>query len=82
MNYLNTIFTNDFIRALGWTIIHSLWQLAIVAIILGLVLLVLKRSSSATRYYIFAGAMLTVLLFAVIQFFIFLRSIIIIPTRY
>ena len=69
MNYLNTIFTNDFIRALGWTIIHSLWQAAIVAIILGLILLALKRSSSATRYYISTGAMLTVLLLAVITFF-------------
>jgi len=69
MNYLNEILTGNFIHALGWTILHSFWQIAIVAIVLGLVLLSLKRSSSATRYFVASGAMFMVLLFAIITFY-------------
>ncbi len=69
MNYLNEILTGDFIRALGWTILHSFWQVAIIAIVLGFVLLILGRSSATTRYYVSGAAMLTGLLLAIITFF-------------
>jgi beta-lactamase regulating signal transducer with metallopeptidase domain len=38
------------IRAVCWTLLHSLWQGLILAIVAGAVMLVTKRASSSTRY--------------------------------
>ncbi|WP_192822714.1 M56 family metallopeptidase [Rufibacter sp. LB8] len=55
-------------HALGWTLLHSLWQGALLAVVLAAVLALMHRHSAATRYYV-AGAGLVVLLgLAVITF--------------
>src|ERR1700722_18823392 len=38
------------IRALCWTLLHSLWQGLILAIVAGAVMLLTKRAPSSTRY--------------------------------
>src|ERR1700722_3353411 len=40
------------VRALCWTLLHSLWQGLILAIIAGVVMLLTRRASSSTRYSI------------------------------
>ena len=50
MNFLANVLSDDFIRALGWTLIHSLWQGAVVALLYGATMLVLKKASSRLRY--------------------------------
>jgi beta-lactamase regulating signal transducer with metallopeptidase domain len=40
----------DMMYALGWALIHSLWQGAILAILLGLAFLVFRKTSSIFRY--------------------------------
>ena len=50
MKTLNSILSENIVEALGWTIIHSLWQGAIFAIALGLLLVFTNRYSSLTRY--------------------------------
>ncbi|HEV3414190.1 MAG TPA: M56 family metallopeptidase [Puia sp.] len=40
------------VRALCWTLLHSLWQGLILAVIAGAVMLLTRRASSATRYRI------------------------------
>ena len=47
---LTTIFSEEIIHALGWALIHSLWQGAIVALLLAIVLLFFRKSSSKFRY--------------------------------
>jgi beta-lactamase regulating signal transducer with metallopeptidase domain len=42
--------TDRLIQALGWTLLHSLWQGLLVAIIAAAFLLTAKRSAAATRY--------------------------------
>src|SRR5262249_21759238 len=51
-------------QALGWTLIHFLWQGAIVAIALACVLLLLRRKAPTTRYAAGCAAMMLMLLFA------------------
>lgn len=56
------------IDALGWTLIHSLWQGAILAIVLALALIVLRKNSSRLRYFVAASALFTLALAATITF--------------
>ncbi|MCP4220854.1 MAG: M48 family metalloprotease [bacterium] len=59
MNLLSNIISERLINALGWTLLHSLWQGAAVAVGLLLVLFFMRRNSSQTRYY--AGILALVL---------------------
>lgn len=43
------------LRALCWTLLHSLWQGLLVAMIAGLIMVLTKRSSSALRYNLLCG---------------------------
>jgi len=68
LNPLAIHFTSTFIHSLGWTILHSLWQITIVSAIYGILLLFLKRSSSALRYYFSAAFLLVILFISIITF--------------
>ncbi len=61
-----TFLSDALIQALGWTLVHSLWQGAAVALILWLVLPRLSRSGQ--RYWASYAALLTVLLAAGVTF--------------
>lgn len=54
------------VRALGWTLLHSLWQGALLALGLALVLLTARRASARARYA--SGIMLLALMVAVSGF--------------
>ena len=62
MKNLETIFSEEFISALGWTLLHSLWQGALIALFLGIVLLFLQKKSSAFRYNLSAAALVLTLI--------------------
>lgn len=47
---LVTIFSEKIMHALGWSLIHSLWQGAIIALVLAVLLLFFRKSSSKFRY--------------------------------
>ena len=61
MNYLQNIFDESLVNAIGWTILHSLWQGAIVVIIAALVLSIFKNPSSKLRYNVYASALFALL---------------------
>ena len=44
------VFTDEMMQALCWTLIHSLWQGLIAAIVAGAVIILTKKSSSFLRY--------------------------------
>ncbi|MBS0203314.1 MAG: PQQ-binding-like beta-propeller repeat protein [Planctomycetes bacterium] len=46
----------EWVERLGWTLVHSTWQMVAVAIVAGLLELVLKRRNASSRYV--AGVML------------------------
>ncbi|MEN9611001.1 MAG: hypothetical protein RLZZ628_1815 [Bacteroidota bacterium] len=63
------IFPDPFIYALGWTVIHSLWQGTFVACLMALILTGLQNKSAETRYRVAGGALFASILGAVVTFF-------------
>ena len=68
MNYLPKYLSSAVVEALGWTILHSLWQGALVAIILSVLMILLHRHSAKLRYGVATGALALVLALAVVTF--------------
>ncbi|MEM9819424.1 MAG: ankyrin repeat domain-containing protein [Bacteroidota bacterium] len=52
MNTIQSFLSDSVVQALGWTLIHSLWQGALAAIILATLLILMRRYSSTTRYIV------------------------------
>ncbi len=57
MNFIYDLIPEEFIKAIGWTIFHSLWQGGVIAILLGGVLLMTKSNNSRLRYILSASAL-------------------------
>ena len=68
MNWLEQILSPALVRALGWTLLHSLWQGAVVALALVGLLLLLRRHSAQVRYTTAAVALLTLLVLSAVTF--------------
>ncbi len=69
----NTVlcFSHKLNYALGWTVIHSLWQAMVIALLSGVVMIALRNKTAKTRYLLSNLALLTVLLSAVVTFCIY-----------
>ncbi|QHT68462.1 M48 family metalloprotease [Rhodocytophaga rosea] len=68
MNTLSSIAPDKWIQALGWTLLHSLWQGLIAAVLLGILLLLLHRQSATIRYFVSTLTLFTFLLVTVATF--------------
>lgn len=68
MQPLFICFTQNLNYAIGWMVIHSLWQATAIAIISGIVALVVRKKSPQLRYWIHNTALLGVLIAAVLTF--------------
>jgi beta-lactamase regulating signal transducer with metallopeptidase domain len=65
---MNSIETISTVEALGWTLVHFLWQGALVALALALVRVAFKRRTANLRYLASCAAMLLMLALPVITF--------------
>jgi beta-lactamase regulating signal transducer with metallopeptidase domain len=63
-----TIFSKSLDYALGWTVLHSIWQITLIAIITGIILFVYRNRSAQQRYWLANGALFTMLIVAVATF--------------
>ena len=61
-------------RALGWTLLHSLWQGALVAAVLAGALLLLRRQRAEVRYIVSTGALGVVVALACLTFGLYFNS--------
>jgi len=52
MNLLTIILPEKLVTALGWTLVHSIWQGALCAMAFFIFMMILRRSHSQLRYYI------------------------------
>ena len=68
MTALEQFVSPALVRALGWTLLHSLWQGALVAAVLAGALLLLRRQRAEVRYAASAGALGAVMALAGITF--------------
>lgn len=50
MNGINELLSSEPLERLGWTLLHSLWQGAVVAGLFGILLLLIPRSKTNARY--------------------------------
>ncbi|SFF63163.1 M56 family metallopeptidase [Thermoflexibacter ruber] len=63
------IIPSNVAEALGWTILHSLWQASIIVAVLILLLKIMKNTQANQRYLLSLAALFSILLMAVITFF-------------
>ena len=66
MTALENILSQQIIEKVGWTLIHFVWQGAVVAFILAIVLRALRKSSANIRYLIACSALVLIVLLGVI----------------
>lgn len=64
MEIINRLLSEELVWALGWAVLHSLWQAALVAVLLALVLLGLQGKPARLRYALANGALLLTFLLA------------------
>ena len=74
MTFLQNFLSDQSVYALGWTIIHSIWQILVIAIILRGLLNVLKNASSNMRYLTVAGSFITIIIGSIVTFSIIYRG--------
>src|SRR4030095_9624191 len=73
MNGLETLLDKPILQALCWTLIHFIWEGALIAIIYAAVSVLLRRSTANVRYAAACVAMLMMLLAPVVTLFVVTR---------
>ena len=74
MTWLEQLLPPALVRALGWTLLHSLWQGAVVALALVGLLLLLRGHSARVRYATATAALSLLLLLALATFVRYYRA--------
>lgn len=58
MNLINDLVPENLVSAFGWMIVHSIWQGALIAFLLSIILFLLNTRSAHVRYLVALGALL------------------------
>ncbi|RNI23624.1 M56 family metallopeptidase [Rufibacter latericius] len=66
---INDVIPQAVTHALGYTLLHSLWQGALMALLVGILLRLMHRHSAATRYWVAWGALIALLLVSGVTFY-------------
>ncbi|WP_295129422.1 M56 family metallopeptidase [uncultured Chitinophaga sp.] len=74
MHLLEQWLQNSTVTAIGWTLLHSLWQGAIAAAATGIIILRTRRSSALLRYNLISGVAVVFLLGSLFTLFIQLTA--------
>src|SRR5210317_1353251 len=69
MNILQNILSEQFIYALGWTLVHSLWQGAIVGLLIAGAMILLHKYTARLRYFIYNVSLFVLAALAILTFF-------------
>src|SRR5687768_15725532 len=72
--FLNNWFTDETLKALGWTLFHSLWIGLLAAAVSGIIIISTRRSTARLRYNLLMGVMFLFLLACAVTFFVQNRS--------
>jgi beta-lactamase regulating signal transducer with metallopeptidase domain len=70
MNLITQLFSERFTHALGWTLLHALWQGTLAALLVALLMVLLHRSSSTIRYFVALTALFTTFCMTVVTFLV------------
>jgi protein involved in polysaccharide export with SLBB domain/beta-lactamase regulating signal transducer with metallopeptidase domain len=70
MNTLNELLVHPVFQRLGWTLVHSVWQGAAIALLVAIALAMLGRRSSQARYLVSCGGLLLMFAALFVTFFV------------
>lgn len=68
MNFLQQIFSEQMIYSLGWTLIHSLWQGALIGFLLAVIMIFMHRYTARLRYFIHSISLFLLAGLAIVTF--------------
>lgn len=68
MNFVYQLIPHEIIKAIGWTIFHSVWQGTVIAVILGALLLLTGKKSARLRYNFSVAAMFLLFFVSLVTF--------------
>ena len=74
MSFLIDVSCADVADRVGWTLMHSLWQCAVVAIVLAITLQAMGRRTASARYMVACAGMATMFVGFVATFFVLLHA--------
>src|SRR3990170_5276773 len=74
MNFINQWMQSDWLKALGWTFVHSLWQIAVVGLLLFIILRLIPGRSAHMRYTIATLALWMIVIMGLSTFLIMLPN--------
>ena len=63
-----TLFSDSLDYALGWMVVHTLWQATLIAFISGILMVAMRKKAAKTRYIVANIALLAVVVSAVVTF--------------
>jgi bla regulator protein blaR1 len=72
MNQIPSLFQSEWMKALGWTFVHSLWQIALIGLLLFIILRLIPGRSAHMRYTISTLALWLILVMALATFIVML----------
>jgi bla regulator protein blaR1 len=81
MNLVQNLWSDQLTQALGWTILHSLWQGAMVAVLLAISLIIMRRNSSNARYVVAISSLGTLLLVSIVTFLSYYQAQPVVPAK-
>src|ERR1044071_3021598 len=62
--------TSTLVHQIGWSLIHSLWQAALIGLLLAALLKLLSRAKSQSRYFIACAALALMLILPVVTTYV------------
>ena len=66
---LNQILSENFLRAFCWTLIHSLWEGMLLAMVAGMIMVMTRKASPAIRYNLFSSLFLLFITISSLTFY-------------
>ncbi len=74
MTALSELLSGNWIDAFGWTLLHSLWQGALIALIIGVIIIFLRKTSSRLHYLIYCIGLLLIFGTSIVTFLKYLNN--------
>src|SRR5690554_6298702 len=50
MNFTQSLIEEKYLEAIGWTLLHSVWQIALISMLLWFAMAMMRKKASAWRY--------------------------------
>ena len=80
--FLQQWFSEQVLKAIGWTLVHSLWQGLLAAVLTGVIIIATRRSKASVRYNLFGAVLGLFVVATIITFLQLMKSEVATETRH